>query len=351
MPNEWSLRHEILLITQRWPWLVLFCILGASLGWLASLIWPTPYRATRELYVGLNAYRAINDLSVSEYAGIKLVNANDYKNWQMSSLNSLIFMDEVIDHTLSDLQELDPYWKDISRDDFAQSLHVYWRNAGKWRLVAEHPDPIRAVEAVNAWQQVVVDTVHAAVSQSQEALLYELQLNSLAEQKNAVSQALDDLNNTIINLNIYQETLSSRPEESLIDSSEHWQIWQQSVSIRSIIDWNAFLETFPIEGSQVNDYIEWLDQGILLLDQEINNQIHNLESIEQREYTAASQFSQASKLSLGLSASLDVDKISNSRTLQTVTRPTGLLMLCGSFLALLSWLGIWISHVSVRGNV
>ena len=350
MPNEWSLRHEILSVTQRWPWLVLSCVLGALMGWFAASIWPTPHRATRELYVGLNAYRAINDLSVTEYAGIKLVNANDYKNWQMASLNSLIFMDSVIDKTLLDLRKQDTYWDSINRDDFAQSLHVYWRNAGKWRLVAEHLDPFRAAEAVTAWQQVVVDTVHAAVAQSQEALLHEFQIRSLADQKTTASLVVDEITSLRSKMINWQEIINSDRKNPTPDEAQYWQIWQQAVEINEFITWDGLLDSFPLPGSPKSDYIKWLDQAVQLLDQELDKQNQQYKELEEREREAAAQFSKASKGSLGLSASLDVDKISDTRTLQMETRPTGLLMLSGSLLGLFTWLGLWVGKISLRAK-
>jgi hypothetical protein len=320
------------------------------LGWVAALVWPTPNRATRELYVGLNAYRAIDDWSVSEYAGIKLVNANDYKNWQMSSLNNLIFMDSVIDDTLSNLQKQDPYWNSVNRDDFAGTLHVYWRNAGKWRLVAEHPDSVRAVEAVTAWQQVVVDTVHAAVTQSQEALLLELQLRSLAEQINMVSLNVAEINSYKASLLYWREVFYNADSNFVPEESEHWQIWEQAVAINEIVNLGELINSFPASDSPKQEYLVWLDQALLLLDQESDRQDVKYKELDEREQAVVAQFSRASEGSLGLSASLDVDKISDTRTLLNVTRPIGLLMLCGGFLGFFTWLGFWIGRISLRGK-
>lgn len=350
MPNEWSLRHEIMHATQRWPWLVVVCIAGSLLGWAASMLWPTPFRATRELYVGLNVYRAINDLSVSEYAGIKLVNANDYKNWQMSSLNSMIFMDEVIAETLSRLQQQDPYWKGVKADVFASSLHVYWRNAGKWRLVAEHKDPERAVEAVMAWQQVVVDRVHRAVIDSQEAMLLEFRLRSLADSKTQATMEAEQIRQVQMLLESWQTDFSARPARSKLSSDEHWQIWLQAVSIQTGSSWESITETFPSDGALLQEYLDWLERAIPVLDLEINTLVRQQQELDEQERLTASQFSQASTKSLGLSATLDVDKIADSRTQLLVTRPTGILMLAGGLLGLIAWLAFWIGGVSLRGR-
>lgn len=350
MPNEWSLRHELLLISKRWPWLVLFCLTGAFAGWFVSQVLPSPYRATRELYVGLNAYRAVNDLNVSEYAGIRLVNANDYKNWQMSSLNNIIFMDSVIDETLSALQQHDPYWNSVPRDEFAQTLHVYWRNAGKWRLVAENTDANRAVEAVAAWQQIVVDTVHHAVAQSQEALILELQLRSLSEEKTTASLRISEIAAFQDSLSDWRNKFISTSSQPTLDDADHWQIHQQAAMISNYLNMDGLQDFLPSKGSPIKEYLEWLDQASRLLDQELERQNFLYKNIENEESEASAQFTVASKESLGLSASLDVDVISSTRTLINVTRPVGLLMLCGSLLGLFTCLGIWISQISLRGR-
>src|SRR5512137_1897129 len=94
MINEWSLRDEILTISHRWPLIVLFCLAGSLIGFALSYVWPSPHRATKELYVGLNIDQALEDQNAADHAKIKFYNADDYKNWQMSSLNTLIFADD-----------------------------------------------------------------------------------------------------------------------------------------------------------------------------------------------------------------------------------------------------------------
>jgi hypothetical protein len=326
------------------------CVAGSLLGWAASMLWPTPFRATRELYVGLNVYRAINDLSVTEYAGIKLVNANDYKNWQMSSLNSMIFMDEVIEETLSRLQQQDPYWKGVKPDVFASSLHVYWRNAGKWRLVAEHKDPERAVEAVTAWQQVVVDRVHRAVIDSQEAMLLEFRLRSLADSKAQAALEAEHIRGIQELLEGRQADFSVRPARSPVTSDEHWQIWVQAVSIQAGSSWESITNAFPSDGAPLQEYVKWLERSIPVLDLEIETLERQQQELDEQERLTAGEFSQASTKSLGLSATLDVDKIADSRIQLMVTRPTGILMLAGGLLGLIACLAVWISGVSLRGR-
>jgi hypothetical protein len=350
MSNEWSFRDEILSATQRWPWLALFCVLGSLLGGAISFGWPTPHRATRELYVGLNVYRSIEDQNVSEYAGIELVNANDYKNWQMASLNSLIFMDNVIDETLMLLRDLDPYWQDINTTELANSLNVYWRNAGKWRLVAENKDPTRAVQAVTTWQDVVVEHVHAAVLASQQAMVLEFQLRALADNKTRMRAEIDLLRTKRQDLEVWRGAVASRSPGSPVEASEHWGLWQVIASSDQDANLIPLLDAFPSSGSVLQDYIEWSETAFPAIDLHIEALEKQAQDLDVQEQETGSLFAQASQKSLGLSATLDVDKISGSRTQQMVTRPTGMLMLAGSLLGLIVWLVLWFGSISLRGE-
>ena len=53
-------------------WIVLFCLAGALVGWLVSLVMPSPHRATKELFVGLNISRSADDRNAVEHAGLPI---------------------------------------------------------------------------------------------------------------------------------------------------------------------------------------------------------------------------------------------------------------------------------------
>lgn len=349
MQIEWSLRDEILRATQKWPWLVLFCIVGGLLGWTASLIWPTPYRATRELFVGLNVYRSLQDDGApSDYAGIAIVNANDYKNWQMASLNSLIFMDSVIDETHRRLKELDPYWNSVSQAGLADSLHVYWRNAGKWRMVAENTKFEHASQAVAIWQDVVLETVDRAVLESQRAMTLQYQLESIADNQAYFSYQSEGLKKSLEILRLAKTELSGRPAGSPLDSHEHWEIWQSVASSDVPAKWKWLFDSFPSIGAFPEDYIEWIDAIIPVIEQETAQLDSRIQSLIIQEQEVSGLFSQSFQQSQGLSPNLDIDAISTTRTQQTITRPTGELVLTGSILGLILWLALWFSKISLR---
>jgi hypothetical protein len=351
MTNDWSFRDEILSATQHWPWLALFCLLGCLSGWAISLIWPTPHRATTELYVGLNVYRSSEDANASAYAGIELVNANDYKNWQMASLNSLTSMDEVIQKTLHQLQEADPYWQKVDPAQLGKSLHVYWRNAGKWRLVAENEDPQHASRAVTVWQDVVLEHVQAAVSESQRAMVLEFQLKSIAEAQSQIITGTETLKRTHTDLANWSDSLAQQAPDLPLESTERWQLWR-SISRNNLdASWTPLLEAFPTPQASARDYSVWVEQVTPALEETIQFRSKQLEDLNAQASEVKRQFSAASQKSRGLSATLDVEKISGARTEHSIIRPTGILVLVGSIIGLVAWLIQWFAGISLRGKV
>jgi hypothetical protein len=346
--HEWSFRDEAMAATHRWHWIVLFCLAGSLVGWLISLLWPSPYRATKELFVGLNVGRSADDRSAVEYAGLPFTNANDYKNWQMSSLNTVIYMDSILDETLSRLQLVDPYWQGVNRQDLALMLHVYWRNAGKWRLVAEHEEPLRAAQAVIAWQDVVVEQVHAAVAQAQSALLLSDELKATMDEKARSMSQLAALVQIRDELQAWHTVLAGRPADQVLAESDRLFVQQLLDQTSQGASWLALLATFPVNGSSNEAYIAWIERALPLLDAGIQGLQERVGALERRQPELEAQYVAASTGSLGLSAELLVQKISDRKLEQVAVRPTGVAILVGAGLGLILWALIWLVAPALR---
>ena len=144
---EWSLRNEVYTALHRWPMILFYGLVGCFLGLILSLVLPSPWRATAEIYVGFEPYRWSEDENVMAYAlGTRFNFADDYKNWQMSQLDLLTGAPDVLAETLTRLQTQDAYGQSTSLEDLQYSLHASWRNTGVWRLVASHEQPERAAQ-------------------------------------------------------------------------------------------------------------------------------------------------------------------------------------------------------------
>jgi hypothetical protein len=182
--NTWNPREEILAAAHRWYWLVLAFLLGALLGWLVNFIWPAPYRAALDVYVGLNLYRSAHDPYIAEAAQIPkssgYLNPDDYKHAQMSQLTALAFSDDYLGEALARLQAEDPAWADVDVPALREMLSIGWRNTGEWHFAATHADPQRAAQAVSAWVDVTTEKTSAAVEAAREVVIIDSELNAVA---------------------------------------------------------------------------------------------------------------------------------------------------------------------------
>ena len=351
MKFELSLRDEILQISHRWPIIFSFCLIGVLIGWGVSLFWPTTHRVSKEIYVGINPYQALTDRSASEHAGLQFNNPDDYKNWQMANLNVLIQTDWMIDETLSNLQNQDDYWKGVSREDLARMLKVNWRNAGKWRLVAESDDPSLAAQALTVWHDTVIKNIQNAVGEAQNTLVLDTQLRSLSsDQTRAISRIAEmiQLRETV---DTHLKTASAWPEDYQPSQDEHWKLWYTVAQADLDPAWEPLLDAFPIDGSPASSYIAWLNQTAIVLDQDIRTLEAQSKALQVQIDETSAQYKDASNKSFGLSGNLQVEKIRRRPPEQYAVRPTGLLILVGGILGLLLWIILWLGGAALKAKL
>jgi hypothetical protein len=348
MNYNWSIQKVILHATQRWPIILSYCILGSLIGWIISLVIPSPYRATRELYVGLNIQQLSNGNFTSQLSNVPIANVDDYKNWQMSCLNNLIFTDDIIDETLSQLRKTDNSWNNINRQELAEGLHVYWRNAGKWRLVAENQDPLLANQAISVWQIVVLERINGAISASSQAS----ELNQ--KHQNLINKIIDNqamvlkIENIIIQLLEFQKTIKELPDKTLLDDSflDSLQmiISQSPLSLST----TSTTEEPPNSNSSNSTYQEWTTLYIQLLELEKQYYKNEIEWLEKEQQEVSATYNNTIKNSLGLSSDLIVDGITNNQQIPQKIRPTSLLILIGGFLGLILWAIMQLAIISMN---
>ena len=350
MKYELSLRDEILHISHRWPIIFSFCLIGVLIGWGVSLFWPTTHRASKEIYVGINPYQALTDRSASEHASVQFNNPDDYKNWQMANLNVLIQTDWMIDETLSNLQIQDDYWKGASREDLARMLKVNWRNAGKWRLVAESDDPSRAAQALTVWHDTVIKNVQNAVGEAQNTLALDTQLQSFSSDQTRAISRLAELIQLRETVATHLRTASAWPEDYQPSQDEHWELWYPVAQADLEKAWEPLLDVFPIDGSPASSYIDWLIQTAIVLDQDIWTLEAQSKALQVQINETSARYKDASNKSFGLSGNLQVEKIRRRPPEQYAVRPTSLLILVGGILGLLLWIILWLGRAALKAN-
>lgn len=350
--NTWNLRQEILSAAHRWYWIAASFLLGAFLGWLLGLIWPVPFRATQDVYVGLNAYRATQDRYINQIAGDEVGNLNDFKYWQMSQLNSLALSDEYLQETLDLLLAEDSaYWHPFTVPDLRAILSISWRDAGDWHFRAESDDPERASQAVVAWTQVVTEKVGAAVEAARQVVLIDSQLSAVSKALVEAEEQQRIWLETQPLLAAWETTLEEAPSDQPLSPLDHWNLLSLVTAAADFsAGWQAVLEAAPDVGSLPEEYVAWLQQVQALIATELAQLPAEVDALETQFNELSAAYELAADQSRALSATLEVGPIKGDAPQITSPRPIGTWLLIGGMLGVLTWGLGWLVQISRRSD-
>jgi len=347
--NTWNPRDEILTAAHRWYWIVASFLIGALLGWLVSFIWPASYRATLDLYVGLNAYRTTRDLYIVQVAQEEFRNLDDYKNWQMGQLNSLALSDEYLTETLTRLQSQDLAWQNVDLPTFRMMLSIGWRNAGDWHFSTKMDNPESASQAVSVWTQVVTEKVAEAVTAARQMVSIDSDLNAVSQALVVAETRQRILLETQSILADWNVKLASAPSNQSLAPLDHWNLLSTVASAASwTMAWEAILDATPEQGALPDDYLDWLLQVNAQIDNELAllpNEIAALQ-VQLTELTMA--YDLAAEHSRALSANLEVKQIKDEAPQVIQLRPVGSLLLVGGILGVLILILGWFVQITHR---
>lgn len=334
--KEWVLRDEILAITHRWPVIVAFFLVGSLLGWLAAFLWPSNYRAMDEIAVNLNFYRALDDRYLVAFSQTEFLNADDYKNWQMSQLNQLALSDEYLQETLERLRNRDAYWNKFEVDSLRKMVHLSWRDIGKWNLVAENSQPVYAIQAVSVWKDVILEKTGFAISRSRELFLLELKLRAIEAEVINVRLRLEELPERRAALLSWRDKRLPEKGNEPLKSTDRWQLWSL-VAYGAAYNhgWQALLNEIPDPAALMPEYIIWIDRLITALDQEYTVLPGRLDSLEKEHAETLISWEKNLQEGDGLAATLVVEGIPEAPPVVKKNNPGELLALIGGFLGLL----------------
>lgn len=345
--NNWNPRDEILLATHRWYWIAVSFLLGALLGWLVSFLWPASYRASLDVYVGVNAYRTTRDLYIAEVAQVRLINLDDYKNWQIQQLYSLAFSDEYLEETLSQLQADSLDWQNVSVQELREMLSIAWRNTGDWHFSAQALSSQQAKHAVSIWTKVVVEKGGTAVEAARDLVIIDSQLNAVSHARVAANTRQTLLLETQSTLTDWEAILVNMPSDQIVLPLDHWNLIAQ-VSTASAWNWGwiSALETAPPLGSYPADYLAWLQPVKTIVSAEISSLTSELASLEQEYASLSENYKIAAEQSRALSANVEISQIKNEPPQVIHLRPVGTLVLIGGLLGILVLMAGWVVYIT-----
>lgn len=345
--DEWILRDEILAAFHRWPVIVAFILIGSLLGLIIVFVWPSSYKATTEISVDLNPYRALDDRYISTFAGVEFRNIDDYKHWQMSQLSILIVSDSYLEETLNRLREKDTYWHDIGILELRDMVGAQWRNAGRWLLHAKADTSQLARDAVETWQDVIIEKTSFAIAQSKELFKLELALRSLndaivrlqtqqiilKEIRNALDEIFAELNEVSID-----ETLTQTDRLRL--SSLVSQAADVSPS------WDTLIRAFPEANATIQEYIAWISRVNDTIELDYESAGDTLNELEGELSRLNSEWDLGVQDAQGLSATLSIENLSkDSPDIERVI-PIGMAALVGGMVGLLVWFLVFFTRIT-----
>jgi len=335
---QWTVRRKFSSLIQRWYLIFFVFILSAVVAWGGVHLWPPQHQASTTVYVGIEIKRVFDVSSMATYAKTEPFNIDDYKNWQLSQLESMARSEKVAKDTLSVLRADDPYWKDISPQEFQALQRVDWRDVGTWRLTISSSDPDRAAQAVNIWSSEFVEYASSLISKADSAFSLDGELRALDVQQVGLEMELSEFERIEEGLTEFKSDLSRRGEDQTLDPLLRWELWGLAAGPEDRTSlWTGMLDQFPEADGRGADYMTWIESLLVVLStqKEINQE--TLVELQQKEETLTERFLQETQKSKGLSPSLHVESASSPVSIHSVY-PDGLSALLGGGLGVIIYL-------------
>jgi hypothetical protein len=349
MNRNWYLRDETYRLFHRWPAMLAFFALGCLLGWLLAYLWPANFKASRDVFVGLNAYRTYSDTNFLALAKPRYSNIDNYHYWQMNQLNTILGMDALLQETLNELRERDPYWDSLDIQGLRDLLDTDWRTAGEWSLSVSHPDQDRARQALEVWSALAVERARAAVSSARNTFMIDQELEQTAGDLFTAQQRLQALTASRKSLQVWLEESAGLPADQPLLPAERWQVFSAAASL-ALDDpvWRAILASQPSADAHPDAYRSWVAQVLEQIDLEIGVLPGRITTLEAQRDALKDKYSLESANSLSLSPNIEIQEVGPVTT--QVIRPTTTLILVGGVIGLLGWLLIELIRITRRAQ-
>ncbi|MFN3308598.1 MAG: hypothetical protein ACK44E_05250 [Anaerolineales bacterium] len=332
--SEWSWREELLILAHRWYFFLAVFLLGCGIGWVIAKLIPTPYRAEA-------------DLGVFYQSDAVFRNVDDYKNWEMGQLQALILSDQLLSLVQTRLGAQDPFWQTQTLADLRRRLHVYWRNAGVWHLVAEDRQPQRATQLVAAWKAVILQEMSRIAQLTHRLKQIHAELQALGQAKVATEQRLAELDAMANILQSKQVWQSPSSAQQPVPPLQRWQLLELALRLdenRSGAD--ALASSLPPEGAPAAAYQPWVEKALVSIETQSKLLQDQLPLLERRLSETTTTYNEVAAASWYLSVYLGVDELNAEIKAPRPLRPEGLVALIGGLCALL--VGVLVGFATIQ---
>lgn len=348
MDKDWTLREELYRVFHQWPSMIAFALVGCLLGWVAALLWPSYHRATARIYVAIDPYRAYSDAAFLALSKPKFRNIDDYKNWQLSQLEFVIYQDTFMDDTLAWLRREDPYWEAVSRDELRGMLQADWHTTGIWELNAEHEEAQRASQAAAAWGQVALGKVQAAVQAARDTFMIDQERQEIVDERIQSERRLEALIAVRNSLEQWRATAPESGSDEVLSSTEREHLYARVVGIAQFNPtWTEVLNAFPAEQAPTSAYQDWIDSILAAIGAEMPLLEARITTLKEQQVVLQSEYDGVANASQGLSPNITFEGLENLPA--EVLRPTSQFMLLGGFSGFFLWILVQVVRVARKG--
>jgi hypothetical protein len=255
--------------------------------------------------------------------------------------------DDFLQETLTRLQEDDDAWLETRVGDLARMVSGSWRNAGRWHLAVEAPDPEMAVQAVDVWADVIDERVNAAIQHARQVVALDTRMVPLAE-------TLSDMALRVEELRAFQAEMSDALDAWREAPPGGYDRWRLLGLAARAADWGpgwaALLDGFPPPDADASEYLDWTRRAQGLVAAELAALPAEIDALEVEYAALAAQYADEAEKSLALSATLSVEKPTQVQPRVEDVRPAATLMLVGGVLAVLTWLLAQLAWASRNGK-
>jgi hypothetical protein len=263
----------------------------------------------------------------------------------MNQLSAAIFLDEIAEKSLRQLQRQDDYWNSLDPGEFRSILNAEWRTAGIWSLTAQAERADLADQAAKVWSRNVLTALKQAVAESQVAILIDEELRSTISEQTLARQRKQEFQSTQALLQSWVDASGSLPADQPLELTERWKIINMVTRMGQFSPaWLVLLAKAPEEDAIPQEYLTWLEEIQAAIDEELRSLNDRLSYLEGEQSRLEAEFSQRQEASLSLSPNLAIRDLENYSP-ETI-RPTGTMMLIGAIFGLLVWAGLLVYEIT-----
>jgi len=340
--NEWKLREKLIQFTKTWPILITVLLGSGLIAWGTVHLFPPLQRATADLFIGIDITRVYDVSSLATYAKTEPFNVDDYKNWQLSQINGIATSERISNLTLEKLRDVDPYWEDVSAEEFQKSQDLFWYDVGIWRLQFQNPENEYALQGVQAWREILLQDLSRLIQESEDVLEFEGRMRASNTAISQLETRVTEMELLTVELAAIRAELASADPQQGMDDSTREDLWLLIAgTAEEDVLWEQVLDEIPERDQPHLTYILWMDYVLAAVESDLESHQAIIEALVSDHELLTENYLREIREAHGLSASLYIEEETTQPKI-IETYPDTQIALLSSFVSLLIYIIVWV---------